>query len=65
MLDIEPKFPELKYSYGGLGIFNIAKKLISKTSYSAIAKKIINSATTKNLQKAANSTIGQEIKKTF
>ena len=65
MLDIESK-------YSGAGIFDIAKKLIQKSSTSAIAKKVLNSATAKkvlnsttakNLKRAANSAIGQEIKK--
>ena len=69
MLDIEPK-----YVIGG-GIFDIARKLTNST----LAKKIISSTATKNLKRAANSTlaktatknlkraadsaIGQEIKK--
>ena len=65
MLDIESK-------YSGAGIFDIAKKLIQKSSTGAIAKKVLNSATAKkvlnsttakNLKRAANSAIGQEIKK--
>ena len=63
MLDIKTKFPRSKYAYGGTGIFDIAKNIIQKTSKSAIAKKVLNSATTKNLQKAANSALGQEVKK--
>ena len=63
MLDIQPKYRVIKYAYGGTGIFDIAKSIIKKTSNSAIAKKVVNSATAKNLQKAANSAIGQEIKK--
>ena len=66
MLDIEPKY------YSGAGIFDITKKLFQKASTSAIAKKVLNSAsakkvlnstTAKNLKRAANSAVGQEIKK--
>lgn len=57
MLDIEPKFVR------GAGIFDVAKKIIQKSSNSAIGKKVLNSATTKNLKRAADSAIGQEIKK--
>ena len=53
MLDIEPK-----YVVGG-GIFDIARKLTNST----VAKKIISSTATKNLKRAADSAIGQEIKK--
>ena len=53
MLDIEPK-----YVIGG-GIFDIARKLTNST----LAKKIISSTATKNLKRAANSAIGQEITK--
>ena len=54
MLDIEPK-----YVVVGSGIFDIARKLTNST----VAKKIINSTATKNLKRAADSAIGQEIKK--
>ena len=53
MLDIEPK-----YIVGG-GIFDIARKLANTTA----SKKIISSTATKNLKRAADSAIGQEIKK--
>ena len=53
MLDIEPK-----YVVGG-GICDIAKKLTNST----VAKKIINSTATKNLKRAADPALGQEIKK--
>ena len=53
MLDIEPKYVV------GSGIFDIARKLTNST----VAKKIINSTATKNLKRAADSAIGQEIKK--
>ena len=53
MLDIEPKYVV------GAGIFDIARKLTNST----VAKKIINSTATKNLKRAADSAIGQEIKK--
>lgn len=65
MLNIEPKFPQSRYAYGGAGIFDIAKNIFKKTTNSAIAKKVINSATAKNLQKAASSSIGQEVKKSI
>ena len=58
MLDIEPK-----YIPSGKGIFDIGRKIIQKSSNSALAKKVLNSATTKNFKKAANSAIGKEIKK--
>jgi hypothetical protein len=63
MLDIESKFPLLRYAYGGSGIFDVAKNIIQKSSNSAIAKKVLNSATAKNLKRAADSAVGQEIKK--
>ena len=65
MLDIDPIFPGSKYAYGGSGIFDIAKNIIQKSSNSAIAKKVIKSATAQNLKKAANSTVGKEIKKSI
>ena len=49
MLDIEPK-----YVVGG-GIFDIARKLTNST----VAKKIISSTATKNLKRAANSTLAK------
>ena len=56
MLIISSKFPI------GSGIFsNIAQKIINKSSNSALAKKVITSATSKNLQKAANSAIGKQL----
>ena len=42
--------------YSGRGIFD-------KIIQSGIAQKVINSATTENLKRAANSTIGKEIQK--
>lgn len=54
MLVIESKY--------GSGIFsNIAQKIIQKSSNSALAKKVINSATSKNFQKAANSALGKQL----
>ena len=47
----------------GSGLFDIAKNLIQKTTNSALAKKVINSATTGNLKRAANSAVGKEIQK--
>ena len=58
MLDIESK-----YSPKGRGLFDIGRKILQKSSNSAIAKKVLNSATTKNLKRAADSAIGKEIKK--
>ena len=43
----------------GGGIFDVAKKFTNST----IARKIINSTATKNLKRAADSALGQEIKK--
>lgn len=57
MLDIPPKFKR------GSGIFDIAKKIVEKSANSNIGQKVLNSATTKNLKRAADSAIGQEIKK--
>ena len=65
MLIIKSKFPKAKYAYGGSGIFDIARNIIKKSSQSALAKKVINSATSKNLQKAINSSVGQEVKKSI
>ena len=59
MLDIEPKY----LPSSGKGLFDIGKKIIQRSANSALAKKILSSATTKNLKKAADSAIGQEIKK--
>ena len=58
MLEIESR-----YLPSGTGIFDIARSIIQKSSTSALAKKVLNSATAKNLKRAANSAIGQEIKK--
>ena len=57
MLDIPPKYET------GSGIFDIAKKLIQKTASTDIGKKVLDSATTKNLKRAADSTIGKELTK--
>ena len=57
MLDIEPKFKT------GASIFDVAKKFVQKSSNSALAKKVLNSTTTKNLKRAADSAVGKEIKK--
>ena len=59
MLDIEPKY----LPSSGKGLFDIGKKIIQRSTNSALAKKILGSATAKNLKKAADSAIGQEIKK--
>ena len=54
----------IQSKYVGEGIFsNIAQKLIQKSSNSALAKKVINSATSKNFQKAANSALGKQLQK--
>lgn len=58
MLDIESR-----YSIDGQGIFDIGKRIIQKSANSAIGRKVLNSATTKNLKRAADSAIGKEIKK--
>ena len=63
MLVIEPKFPKPIYVYGGTGLLDIAKNIFQKSINSDIGKKVINSTTSKNLQKAANSTLGKEIQK--
>ena len=47
----------------GSGLLDIAKNLFKKTVKSSLAKKVINSATTKNLQKALDSEIGKELQK--
>ena len=47
----------------GSGVFDIAKNIFQKTSNSALAKKVISSATTGNLKRAANSALGKEIQK--
>ena len=57
MLDIPPKYET------GSGIFDIAKKLIEKSTSSAIGKKVLSSATASNLKRAANSEIGKELTK--
>ena len=57
MLDIPPKFQK------GSGIFDFAKKIVEKSANSDVGQKVLNSATTKNLKRAADSAIGQEIKK--
>ena len=56
MLDIPAK-------QTGAGIFDIAKKLVQKSTSSALRKKVLSSATTSNLKRAADSAIGQELKK--
>ena len=71
MLEIESK-----YTPSGTGLFDIARSIIQKSSKSALAKKVLssataknlkhkvlNSVTAKNLKRAADSAIGQEIKK--
>ena len=63
MLDIDSKFPSSEYAYGGSGIFDAVKNIIRKSSNSAIARKVINSVTKKNLKRAADSALGKEIKK--
>ena len=40
MLDIDPIFPRSTYSYGGSGIFDIAKNIIQKSSNSTVGKEI-------------------------
>ena len=65
MLIFKAKYAKSKYVYGGSGIFDIAKKIIQKSANSGIGKKVINSATTENLKKVANSSFGQEIKKSI
>ncbi len=47
----------------GSGVLDIARNLFKKTANSSLAKKVINSATTKNLQKALDSEIGKELQK--
>ena len=53
---------ETKTYHKGSGLFDIAKNIFQKTTNSALAKKVINSATTGNLKRAANSAVGKEIK---
>ena len=55
---IEPKSYKI-----GSGIFDIAKNLVGKTVNLSLAKKVINSANTKNLKRALDSEIGKELKK--
>ena len=62
MLVIETKSSSCRKADGS-GIFDIAKNLFKKTANSALARKVINSATTKNLQRAVDSEIGKEIKR--
>ncbi len=45
------------------GLFDIAKNLIGKAANSTLAKKVINSATAKNLKKALDSELGKELQK--
>ncbi len=47
----------------GAGLFDIAKSILGKASKSAIADKVINTATTANLKRAANSALGKELQK--
>ncbi len=54
---------ETKSCRKGSGLLDIAKNLFSKTANSSLAKKVINSATTKNLKKALDSEIGKELQK--
>ena len=54
---------ETKTNHKGSGLFDIAKNIFQKTTNSALAKKVINSATTGNLKRAANSALGKEIQK--
>lgn len=61
MLVIEPKSTSPRKV--GSGLFDIARNLINKTANSTLARKVINSATTKNLQRAVDSEIGKEIKR--
>ena len=54
---------ESKSCRKGSGLFDIARNLIGKTANSSLAKKVINSATTKNLQRVLDSEIGKELQK--
>ncbi len=47
----------------GAGLFDVAKSILGKASNSALAKKVINSTTTSNLKRAANSALGKELQK--
>lgn len=55
MIVIKSKYPKKKYCYGGTGIFDtIFKKVINKTTSSAIARKVVNAATKANIKKVIN-----------
>ena len=54
---------EAKNYHKGSGLFDIAKNIFQKTTNSALAKKVINSATTVNLKRAANSAVRKGIRK--
>ena len=54
---------ESKSCRKGSGIFDIARNLIRKTANSSLAKKVIKSGATKNLQRALDSEIGKELQK--
>ena len=54
---------DTKTYHKGSGLFDVAKNIFQKTTNSALAKKVINSATTGNLKRAANSAVGKEIQK--
>ena len=47
----------------GEGLFDIIKNVAAKTSQSALAKKILNSATKENLSALANSSLGKQAQK--
>ena len=65
MILIKPKHPKRRYCYGGSGILDVFKKVINKTTTSAIAKKVVNAATKDGLQKvikrAANSNAAHKV----
>ena len=60
MIVIKPKYPSRKYCYGGSGIFDILKKIISKTASSTVARKVINAATSDQLKTIAKSTVAHK-----
>ena len=60
MIAIKPKYHSRKYCYGGSGIFDVLKKVISKTASSAVAQKVINAATSDGLKTIAKSTVAHK-----
>ena len=61
MLAVASKYPSRVYVHGGSGLFGLFQNIVKKSANSALAKKVINSATKENFKKAANSALGKQL----